>query len=103
MTMKGPTEWPQLESLCGGYLHEDLAVVHGSARNAVHAWLKDANPEAVSELSSEWRTFLNVTQGMDLQERTRALRELAGGAWDPGDAEFDDVSALLVDAWRTEE
>ena len=104
MSLKGPMEWPQLESLCGGYLHQDLAVVHGSALNAVQAWLDEASPDDVAELSSEWRTFLNVTQGMDLQERTRALRELAGGAWDPGsDAEFDDVSALLMDAWRTDE
>ena len=86
MSLKGPMEWPQLASLCGGYLHQDLAAVHGSALNAVQAWLDEASPDDVSELSSEWRTFLNVTQGMELQDRTRALRELAGGAWEPSRA-----------------
>jgi len=101
-SLKGPMEWPQLEALCSGYLHQDLAVVHGSALNAVQAWLKEASAEEVSDLSSEWRTFLNVTQGMELHDRARTLRELAGGAWEPAsDAEFDDVSALLTDAWRT--
>ena len=78
MSLKGPMEWPQLESLCGGYLHQDLAVEHGSALNAVQAWLDEASPDDVSELSSEWRTFINITQGMELQDRTRALREAAG-------------------------
>ena len=75
------------------------------ALDAVQAWLDEASPDDVSELSSEWRTFLNVTQGMELQDRTRALREAAGGSWEPSsEAEFERRSrALLMDAWRTEE
>ena len=101
MTLKGPREWPQLESLCDGYLHQDLAAEHGSAHRAVQAWLADASRDDAMELSSEWRTFLNVTHGMDVEQRAAALRDLAGGAWAPaGELEFEVVSALLMNAWR---
>jgi hypothetical protein len=102
MTLKGPMEWPQLESLCDGYLHQDLVAEHGSAQQAVKAWLADASRDDAKALSSEWRTFLNVTHGMDITERVEALRELAGGAWAPaGELEFEVVSALLLNAWRS--
>ncbi len=71
MTLKGPTEWPYLASLCGGYLHQDFAAEHGSASKAVQAWLADANGDDAMALSSEWRTFLNVTHGMDVDARAR--------------------------------
>ena len=101
MTLKGPMEWPQLGSLCGGYLHQDLTAEHGSAQKAVQAWLADASREDAMELSSEWRTFLNVTHGMGVGARAAALRDLAGGSWAPvNELEFEVVSALLMNAWR---
>ena len=101
MTLKGPMEWPHLESLCGGYLHQDFAAEHGSAPGAVQAWLQEATRDEAMALSSEWRTFLNVTHGMDVATRTRALRDLAGGSWAPAsEVEFEVVSALLMNAWR---
>jgi hypothetical protein len=69
MSVKGPLEWPHLESLYGGYLHQDFAVEHGSASRAVQAWLAEASPTDAMALSSEWRTFLNVTHGMDATAR----------------------------------
>jgi hypothetical protein len=52
-------------------------------------------------LSSEWRTFLNVTRGMDVAARTHMLRDLLGGSWAPAStAEFEAVSALLTNAWK---
>jgi hypothetical protein len=101
MTLKGPTEWPHLESLCGGYLHQDFTSEHGSAPEAVQAWLADASRDDAMALSSEWRTFLNVTHGMGAVARTRTLREIVGGSWAPAsDLEFEAVSALLMNAWR---
>jgi hypothetical protein len=102
MSLTSPRKWPYLASLCGGYLHQDFTAVHGNAAGAVQAWLADASPEEARDLSSEWRTFLNVTRGMDPQTRARALRELAGGSWAPADSvEFDVVSALLMNGART--
>jgi hypothetical protein len=101
MSLKGPVEWPHLESLFGGYLHQDFTVEHGSASNAVQAWLNDATPKAAAALSSEWRTFLNVTHGQECAARARVLQEEVGGSWEPADdAEFEVVSALLMQAWR---
>jgi hypothetical protein len=101
MTLKGPTEWPHLASLCDGYLHQDFTAEHGSASGAVQAWLADAGRDGAMALSSEWRTFLNVTHGMGVDARARALRNLMGGSWAPASAEeFDVVSTLLVNAWR---
>jgi hypothetical protein len=99
MNLKGPLDWPHLESLCGGYLHQDFTAEHGSALQAARAWLADGSAVDARELSSEWRTFLNVTHGMGADARARALREVAGGAWAPtSEAEFEAVSALLIDA-----
>lgn len=102
MSLKGPLDWTHLESLCGGYLHQDFTAEHGSASRAVQAWLADASRDDARALSSEWRTFLNVTHGMDVPARARALRDIVGGAWAPSsDLEFEAVSALLINAWRT--
>jgi hypothetical protein len=102
MNLKGPLAWPHLESLCGGYLHQDFTAEHGSALQAARAWLNDGSPVDARKVSSEWRTFLNVTHGMDADARARALREVAGGAWAPtSEAEFEAVSALLLDAGHT--
>jgi hypothetical protein len=100
MSLKGPVEWRQLESLCSGYLHQDFAVVHGSAVDAVRAWLADATPRDAITLASEWRRFLNITHGMDVDARVRALHGACGGSWAPTTAEFEAVSAVLLDAWR---
>lgn len=101
MNLKGPMEWLQLESLCGGYLHQDFHAEHGSAQKAVQAWLADASRDDAMELSSEWRSFLNVTHGMDVGERAAVLRSLTGAAWAPAsELEFEVVSALLMNAWR---
>ena len=101
MNLKGPMTWPQLESLSGGYLHQDFTAEHGSPSGAVEAWLADASRDEARSLSAEWRSFLNVTHGMDVPTRARALRDTVGGAWAPAtDAEFEAVSALLLDAWR---
>ncbi len=101
MNHGGPLAWPRLGSLCDGYLHQDLVAEHGDAAGAVRAWLADAGRDAAIELSSEWRTFLNVTRGMAASARARALRDAAGGAWAPADdLEFQAVSTLLLNAWR---
>ncbi|BCS35397.1 hypothetical protein TBR22_A46240 [Luteitalea sp. TBR-22] len=101
MSLKGPMEWEQLASLCGGHLHQDFVAEHGSAQKAVQAWLAEASRDDAMELSSEWRSFLNVTHGMSLEARAAALRELAGGSWAPAnELEFEVVSALLLNAWR---
>ena len=100
MSLKGPVEWRQLESLCSGYLHQDFAVVHGSAAGAVRAWLADASPRDAWALASEWRRFLNLTYGMDADARARALQDVCGGSWAPAAPEFEAVSAVLLDAWR---
>ena len=100
MTVKGPRR-SQLEALCGGYLHQDFMPVHGSALQAVRAFLAESDASEAVVLSSEWRTFLNVTSGMDHEARARALHEIAGCAWAPAsESEFDAVSALLLDAWQ---
>jgi len=101
MSLKGSSRWACLQSLGDGYLHQDFVAEHGSAAGAVRAWLSDTSVGEARTLSSEWRTFLNLTHGMTRDERTQALRHVAGGSWSPADdQEFEAVSALLADAWR---
>jgi len=102
MTRAGTRKWPYLTSLFSGYLHQDFTAEHGSAPDAVRARLTEMRPDEALELSAEWRRFLNVTYGTDLESRARLLRELAGGSWAPADErEFEGVSALLMGAART--
>ncbi len=101
MNVKGPTTWSNLRAVLDGYLHQDFVVEHGSAAAAIRAWLADAHGENATAVASEWRSFLNITAGADVEARARALREAAGGAWAPATAaEFEEVSELLRDAWR---
>ncbi len=101
MSLHGCSRWWHLQSLSGGYLHQDFVAEHGSAAGAVRAWLADAGSDEARALSSEWRTFLNLTHGMTCDQRADELRRVAGGSWAPADdAEFEAVSALLIDAWR---
>ena len=60
-----------------------------------------SQPTTRPTLSSEWRTFLNVSAGMDRDARVELLREMAGGSWAPrSDEEFDAVSRVLLNAGR---
>ncbi|HTU99269.1 MAG TPA: hypothetical protein VMF13_01940 [Luteitalea sp.] len=98
MTYKSARRWEQLELLLGGYLHQDFTVEHGGAPGAVRARLATAPHDDQLALSSEWRTFLNVTAGMNRATRSAVLRDIAGGSWDPqSDEEFDAVSRVLLE------
>jgi hypothetical protein len=101
MTYKSVRRWEQLELLLDGYLHQDFAVEHGDAPGAVRARLADAPHGDQLALSSEWRTFLNVSAGMSREARVQLLGEMAGGSWAPrSDEEFDAVSRVLLNVAR---
>lgn len=88
-----------LSVLVEGYLHQDFVADHGTAAAAVRTALAEVGPATALEVSSEWRTFLNLTYGLDAQMRAARLRQVVGGAWSPGTAaEFDEVSAVLLSA-----
>lgn len=99
MSLKGPTGWAHLSPLLDGYLHQDFTTAHGDASGAVTAYLADAHPDDHIRISSEWRTFLNLTHGMTAAQRATLLRESAGGAWAPAnEEEFERVSQMLMAA-----
>lgn len=100
MNYKGATRWEELAELCQGYLHQDFTPEYGSADAAIRAWHGDAPLARRIRVASEWRSFLNVTRGLPFAARVAALREIAGGAWDPTEAEFERVSAFLSEAWE---
>lgn len=102
MSIAGTRKWPNLTSLFSGYLHQDFSAEYGSAPAAVQARLTEMPADEARELSAEWRRFVNVTYGSDLETRARVLREQAGGSWAPAsEREFELVSLLLMDAART--
>lgn len=101
MTPAHSRRFMHLATLLDGYLHQDFVVEHGTAAQAVQAWLAEIDPAEALAASAEWRTFLNVTAGMSTEARARALRDVAGGAWAPAtDHDFQMVSALLLGVWR---
>ena len=70
----GPaSEFPELERVFSGYLHEDFAVEYATPEAALRAFRNDASP-------AEWRRF---------QREAKRLADFAGHA------DFDDVRELL--------
>ena len=73
MTRRTAFEFPELERVFSGYLHEDFAVEYGSAEAALRAFREDASP-------AEWRRF---------QREAKRLVKLAG------DRDFDYISQVI--------
>jgi hypothetical protein len=95
MTEDAASEFPELERVFSGYLHEDFAAEYGSPEAALRAFHDDASP-------AEWRRFkreaerLAVLAGKrDLDDICTMLQRL-GSRWAPSSR--DALITLLRDA-----
>ena len=52
-----PENLPRLALFLSGYLHEDLAVVHGSAARAAWEYAAEAEIDELGELAGEWQVL----------------------------------------------
>jgi hypothetical protein len=77
------TSCPTLAAFAGGYLHEELAVEHGSAAEAAWAFCHDAEPEEIAALAREWDLLESIARHLPLAEVSELLAIRFGAAWQP--------------------
>jgi len=81
-----PAQFAVLRAFFRGYLHEDVALVHGSAGAAAAAFARDANAGERHALVAEWSRFAAIVADLPLTGIRRAF-SLLGAAWEPATAE----------------
>ena len=97
--MKPPdvTDFPALQRVFSGYLHEDFSQVHATPDAAVCAFLNDASPSERRRFIREVKRFLDRTSGLD-DEALWALVARLGSRWAPPSRQA--LIAVLVNATR---
>ena len=97
MRRDAASDFPELERVFSGYLHEDFVAEYGSPDAALQAFRDDASP-------AEWRRFLreakrlaSLANGRDLDE-IRVMLHRLGSRWTPPSR--DALIALLTGAVR---
>ncbi len=75
--------FPLLAGFLRGYLHEDLAVVHGSTRVAAEAFCGDASSEERLQLDRELTALLDASPAWPWHELQRFLTDGLGSPWEP--------------------
>ena len=91
------SEFPELQRVFSGYLHEDFLEVHESAAAALRAFQDDASPLERKRLRIEVLRFLDRIGQIPLKE-LRALLAALGCRWIPPSRKA--LVELLVDVVR---
>jgi hypothetical protein len=89
-----PGDFPALSEFFGGYFHQDLVPVHGSAGRAARAFSHDADAARRATVRQELRLLIERLRGHRRTAVRQALETL-GAAWAP--AAVADLEALLDD------
>ena len=95
--MKPPdvSEFPELQRVFSGYLHEDFIHVHATPGAALRAFLGDANPSERRRFVREVKRFLDRITGLDDEALSEFVASL-GSRWAPPSREA--LVAVLVGA-----
>ena len=76
-----PEELPRLALFVAGYLHQDLAVVHGSAARAAYDYAAEAELDELEELAAEWEALRSLARHVPIERINDVLRQRFGSAW----------------------
>lgn len=95
--MKPPdvSDFPELQRVFSGYLHEDFGAVHETPAAALRAFLGDANPSERRRFVREVKRFLDRTTELDDEALLSFLARL-GSRWAPPSREA--LIAVLIGA-----
>jgi hypothetical protein len=77
-----PEDFPTLHDFFAAYLHQDFRDEYGSATKAAKQYAKDAAPDQVASLRTDWQRFREKLAGQPLPAVQSAIRKL-GAAWLP--------------------
>lgn len=91
-----PELLPRLAFFFGAFLHEDLALEHGSAAAAAWAYAEEAELDELEELAADWDALAAAARRLPLARVNALLRERFGSSWQAvSAAEIDAVGAEL--------
>ena len=77
-----PSDFPEMQRVFAGYLHEDFLEEHGTPLAALREFYKDANASERQRFSREAQRFLENTASLDFSD-VRALVARLGSRWTP--------------------
>ena len=90
-----PEDFPALHEFFAAYLHQDFRDAYGSATKAAKQYTKDAAPDQVESLRSDWQRLRQKLAGQPLATVQAAIRKL-GAAWLPdSEAALTQLDAVL--------
>jgi hypothetical protein len=91
-----PDVLPRLAYFLGAWLHEDLALEHGSAAAAAWAYAEEAELDELEELAADWEELRAAARKLPLARVNALLRDHFGSSWQAvSAAEIDAVGAEL--------
>ena len=82
MTRGAASEFPELQRVFSGYLHEDFAVEYGSAEAALRAFREDASPAEWRRFEREAKRLVKLVDDRNFDHVCRLLERL-GSRWVP--------------------
>ena len=82
MTRGAASEFPELERVFSGYLHEDFAVQYGTPEAAIRAFRDDASPTEWRRFQREAKRLVKLADERDFDHVCRVLQQL-GSRWVP--------------------
>ena len=82
--MKPPdvSDFPELQRVFSGYLHEDVIAVHATPAAALQAFIADANPAERRRFVREVKRFIDRTTELDDGAMSAFVARL-GSRWAP--------------------
>lgn len=75
-----PTDYSALTNFFRGYLHQDVAAIHGSPIRAAHAFRKDADERETSIVHTELERLLDETSRLPDADLFQIIQRL-GSSW----------------------
>lgn len=87
------SEFPELERVFSGYLHEDFAVEYRTPDAALRAFRTDASPAEWRRFQREAKRLAGLANHLDFEE-VRELLQRLGSRWMPSSR--DALIALLT-------
>jgi len=82
MTRGPASEFPELERVFSGYLHEDFAVQYGTPEAALRAFREDASPAEWRRFQREAKRLITLADDRDFDHVCQLLQQL-GSRWIP--------------------
>jgi hypothetical protein len=82
MTRRAASEFPALERVFSGYLHEDFAAQYGTPEAALRAFREDASPAEWRRFQREAKRLVSLADARSHDHVCGVLQQL-GSRWTP--------------------